>query len=108
MAEKINAAGLNENTFGDSDFILMRQMYEGPQKTSLALLLNLSEFCAEMRPLGRNLLGFPSNSVEASVKSGACIRSEKYPPPDEKFERNGWGWCSQPQVRFRLRSYWFP
>jgi hypothetical protein len=89
MVEKINFAGLNENAFGDSDFIFMRQTYQGAEK-------HLSPSCSACRSFAQkcarsvtDLLVFSGNSEEASVRSGACSRSEKYRPLGEKFERNG-------------------
>ena len=48
MAEKINVAGLKAKGFGDSDFVLMGSVYPTNEEPSLALLLCLSESCAEM------------------------------------------------------------
>ena len=87
--EKINVAGLKAKRFGGSDFIFMGSVYPTNEEPSLALLLNLSDSCAEMRNQVANRAGFAGNTDAASVKYTAGNRSETYPPLGEKFERNG-------------------
>jgi hypothetical protein len=89
MVEKINFAGLNENAFGDSDFIFMRQIYQGAENISRPLAQPVGVLRKNARVRSPSSWYFPDNSELASVTFGACIRSEKYPTPGEKFERNG-------------------